>query len=214
MAAFLRRDRNLERRRPSIPRPGLLRTHENGGGRQNAINRKEADAMMLVKKLKKRRTELNTTKPTEVKDAKENSLFYFNTMLIKLCKFAFVPLITYTCHCWKILLILVLGKVESKTQYSHFVICKVWVLGFTHHFTLHPLIWQIFSLISWLYFSTMWILWGRKCDYWVFHITHAKKGLPNHSSSTRDLKDFFSICDVENTILTYPPHSILSVFYI
>ena len=116
-------------------------------------------------------------------------------------------------HCWKILLILVvLGKVASKTQYSHFVICKVWVLGFTHHFTLHPLIWQIFSLISWLYFSTMWILWGRKCDYWVFHITHAKKGLPNHSSSTRDLKDFFSICDVENTILTYPPHSILSFF--
>ena len=114
-------------------------------------------------------------------------------------------------HCWKILLILVLGKVASKTQYSHFVICKVWVLGFTHHFTLHPLIWQIFSLISWLYFSTMWILWGRKCDYWVFHITHAKKGLPNHSSSTRDLKDFFSICDVENTILTYPPHSILSL---
>ena len=114
-------------------------------------------------------------------------------------------------HCWKILLILVLGKVASKTQYSHFVICKVGVLGFTHHFTLHPLIWQIFSLISWLYFSTMWILWGRKCDYWVFHITHAKKGLPNHSSSTRDLKDFFSICDVENTILTCPPHSILSL---
>ena len=122
-------------------------------------------------------------------------------------------LVYFSCstHCWKILLILVLGKVASKTQYSHFVICKVWVLGFTHHFTLHPLIWQIFSLISWLYFSTMWILWGRKCDYWVFHITHAKKGLPNHSSSTRDLKDFFSICDVENTILTYPPHSILSL---
>ena len=117
----------------------------------------------------------------------------------------------YILHCWKILLILVLGKVVSKTQYSHFVICKVWVLGFTHHFTLHPLIWQIFSLISWLYFSTMWILWGRKCDYWVFHITHAKKGLPNHSSSTCDLKDFFSICDVENTILAYPPHSILSL---
>ena len=126
---------------------------------------------------------------------------FFSTRFLKLyCNF----------HCWKILLILVLGKVASKTQYSHFVICKVGVLGFTHHFTLHPLIWQIFSLISWLYFSTMWILWGRKCDYWVFHITHAKKGLPNHSSSTRDLKDFFSICDVENTILTYPPHSILS----
>ena len=106
-------------------------------------------------------------------------------------------------HCWKILLILVLGKVASKTQYSHFVICKVGVLGLTHHFTLHPLIWQIFSLISWLYFSTMWILWGRKCDYWVFHITHAKKGLPNHSSLTRNLKDFFSICDVENTICTH-----------
>ena len=83
----------------------------------------------------------------------------------------------------------------SKTQYSHFVICKVWILGFTHHFTLHPLIWQIFSLISWLYFSTMWILWGRKSlvfDSWF--------------------ERFFSICDVENTILTYPPHSILSLF--
>ena len=33
----------------------------------------------------------------------------------------------------------------------------------------------------------------------------------NEISSTRDLKDFFSICDVENTILTYPPHSILSL---
>ena len=118
-------------------------------------------------------------------------------------------------HCWKILLFLLLRKVASKTQYSHFVICKVGVLGFTHHFTyyftLHPLIWQIFGLISWLYFSTMWILWGRTCEYCVFHITHAEKGLPNHSSSTRDLKDFFSICDVENTILTYPPHSILSI---
>ena len=29
-----------------------------------------------------------------------------------------------------------------------------------------------------------------------------------------DLKDFFSICDVENTILTYPPYSILSIYQI
>ena len=141
---------------------------------------------------------------------------YFGILLLKWCIFRHgknwvSQILSCNTHCWKILLILVLGKVASKTQYSHFVICKVWVLGFTHHFTLHPLIWQIFSLISWLYFSTMWILWGQKCDYWVFHITHAKKGLPNHSSSTRDLKDFFSICDVENTILTYPPHSILSL---
>ena len=137
----------------------------------------------------------------------KSSYIQYSTLL----KTTIVKTLLNNDHCWKILLILVLGKVASKTQYSHFVICKVWVLGFTHHFTLHPLIWQIFSLISWLYFSTMWILWGRKCDYWVFHITHAKKGLPNHSSSTRDLKDFFSICDVENTILTYPPHSILSL---
>ena len=59
-------------------------------------------------------------------------------------------------HCWNILLILVLGKVASKTQYSHFVICKVWVLGFTHHFTLHPLIWQIFSLIGCIF---------QQCEY-------------------------------------------------
>ena len=49
VACWWRWDRNLERRRPSIPRPGLLHIHENGGRRQNAVNRKEADAMILVK---------------------------------------------------------------------------------------------------------------------------------------------------------------------
>ena len=54
----------------------------------------------------------------------------------------------------------------------------------------------------------MWILWGRKCDYWVFHITHAKKFLTNHLSSTRDLTRFFGICDVEKPY----SHFLLTVF--
>ena len=58
----------------------------------------------------------------------------------------------------------------------------------------------------------MWILWDRKCEYWFFHITHAKNS-SNHSSSTRDLTRFFGICDVEKAILTFPPHSILSMFF-
>ena len=59
-------------------------------------------------------------------------------------------------------------------------------------------------------FLTMWILWDRKCEYWFFHITHAKNS-SNHSSSTRDLTRFLGICDVEKPILTFPPHSILSL---
>ena len=61
-----------------------------------------------------------------------------------------------------------------------------------------------------LQFLTMWILWDRKCEYGFFHITHAKNS-SNHSSLTRDLTRFFGICDVEKPILTFPPHSILSV---
>ena len=61
-----------------------------------------------------------------------------------------------------------------------------------------------------LQFLTMWILWDRKCEYGFFHITHAKNS-SNHSSSTRDLTRFFGICDVEKAILTFPPHSILSL---
>ena len=36
----------------------------------------------------------------------------------------------------------------------------------------------------------MLILWDRKCEYWLFHITHAKN-LSNHESLTRDLTRFF-----------------------
>ena len=51
--------------------------------------------------------------------------------------------------------------------------------------------------------SEMWVLF--------FHITHTKNS-SNHSSSTCDLTRFFGICDVEKSILTFPPHSILSIF--
>ena len=98
VATFLRRDRNLERRRPSIPGPGLLpaREDERNRRRRNAIrNRRETDTMMLVENQKRRR-ELNTMMLVKTEDAEK--IIYFNTMFVKLCKFAFVPLITYTCH--------------------------------------------------------------------------------------------------------------------
>ena len=37
---------------------------------------------------------------------------------------------------------------------------------------------------------------------------------PNHLSSTCDLTRFFGICDLEKPILTFPPHSILSLLWI
>ena len=42
-----------------------------------------------------------------------------------------------------------------------------------------------------LQFLTMWILWDRKCEYWFFHITHAKNS-SNHLSLTRDLTIFLA----------------------
>ena len=62
-----------------------------------------------------------------------------------------------------------------------------------------------------LQFLTMWILWDWKCEYGFFHITHAKNS-SNHSSSTRDFTRFFGNCDVKKPILTFPPHSILSMY--
>ena len=43
-------------------------------------------------------------------------------------------------------------------------------------------------LITCLYFSTMLILWVRKCEYWVLEIMRDTKVLSSHSSSTRDLR--------------------------
>ena len=44
---------------------------------------------------------------------------------------------------------------------------------------------------------------------WICSFQHK---LTNHSFSTRDLTRFFGICDLENPILTFPPHIILSFF--
>ena len=50
-----------------------------------------------------------------------------------------------------------------------------------------------------------------------FHCIHivkncySKETVEQHSSSTCDLTRFFGICDVEKAILTFPPHSILSM---
>ena len=98
-------------------------------------------------------------------------------------------LLCRTFHCWKIHLILVIGKVVSKTQYLPLCNCKVMSIGFyspfyMFFFALHSF--DIFLQVLQGFISTMWILWCRKCYYWVFHITYAGKGLPNHSSSTRD----------------------------
>ena len=55
-----------------------------------------------------------------------------------------------------------------------------------------------FFIYAYLQFSTMWILWDRKCEHRFFQITHAKNS-SNHSPSTRDLTRFFGICDLEKT---------------
>ena len=80
----------------------------------------------------------------------------------------------------------------------------------THFWTLCCYLTSFFFLHAYLQFSTMWILWDWKCDYGFFQITHAKNS-SNPSSSTRDLTRFFGICDLEKPILTFPPHSILSL---
>ena len=68
-------------------------------------------------------------------------------------------------------------------------------------------IWQVFSSYEYLQFSTMWILWDQKCECGFFQIQDSS----NYSSPTRDLTRFFGICDLEKPILTFPPHSILSL---
>ena len=50
----------------------------------------------------------------------------------------------------------------------------------------------------------------RKCEYGFFQITHAKN-LSDQKSKTSNLTRFFGICDLEKPILTFPPHSILSL---
>ena len=60
-------------------------------------------------------------------------------------------------------------------------------------------------LIVCLYFSTMLILWVRKCEYGVLEITSDTKVLLSHESQTSDLtKDFCITRDFQNPILTFP----------
>ena len=99
---------------------------------------------------------------------------------------------------------------ETVEQWSMYTLYKVGVkLMYTlyNDLTIFSKKWLKSGLLQ---FLTMWILWDRKCEYGFFHITHAKNS-SNHSSSTRDLTRFFGICDVEKAILTFPPHSILSM---
>ena len=99
---------------------------------------------------------------------------------------------------------------ETVEQWSMYTLYKVRVkLMYTlyNNLTIFSKKWLKSGLLQ---FLTMWILWDRKCEYGFFHITHAKNS-SNHSSSTRDLTRFFGICDVEKAILTFPPHSILSL---
>ena len=116
-------------------------------------------------------------------------------------------------HCWKILLILVLGNVASKTQYSPLCNCKVMSIGFySPCFSLH--------CIHLTFFCKFYKVLFQQCEYFevgnviiefstslmlekVFQITRLRLVIK---------KTFSSICDVENTILTCPPHSILSLY--
>ena len=62
----------------------------------------------------------------------------------------------------------------------------------------------------------MWILWDRKCEYGVFQITHTKKFLTNHLSSTCDLTRFLAFViwktPYSHFLLTVFSHFILAKF--
>ena len=64
--------------------------------------------------------------------------------------------------------------------YQHFVKCEQW---FYQQLEFYLLFLQL------LQFSTMWILWDWKCEYW-FSTSLMLQNSWNHSSSTRDFKIF------------------------
>ena len=114
---------------------------------------------------------------------------------------------TFTWHMWIQWILGCQVKVNVLTcDYIDF-----WTLCFAHHFVY----WCHFTrflikFFACLYLTTMQILWARKYEYGVLFITHAREIFKSFIFDSW-LKYFSSICDEQNTILTFPPHSIYTM---
>ncbi len=83
-----------------------------------------------------------------------------------------------------------------------------WTLCFAHHFVYCCHFRRfLINFFACLYLTTMQILWAQKYEYGVFFITHAREIFKSLVFDSW-IKNFSSICDEQNTILTFPPHSI------
>ena len=83
-----------------------------------------------------------------------------------------------------------------------------WTLCFAHHFVYCCHFTRfLIKFFACLYLTTMQILWARKYEYGVLFITHAREIFKSLVFDSW-LENSSSICDEQNTILTFPPHSI------
>ena len=88
-----------------------------------------------------------------------------------------------------------------------------WTLCFAHHFVYCCHFTRfLIKFFACLYLTTMQILWARKYEYGVLFITHAREIFKSLVFDSW-LENFSSICDEQNTILTFPPHSIYTLSY-
>ena len=86
-----------------------------------------------------------------------------------------------------------------------------WTLCFAHHFVYCCHFTRfLIKFFACLYLTTMQILWARKYEYGVLFITHAREIFKSLVFDSW-LENFSSICDEQNTILTFPPHSIYNM---
>ena len=86
-----------------------------------------------------------------------------------------------------------------------------WTLCFAHHFVYCCHFTRfLIKFFACLYLTTMQILWARKYEYGVLFITHAREIFKSLVFDSW-LENFSSICDEQNTILTFPPHSIYTL---
>ena len=86
-----------------------------------------------------------------------------------------------------------------------------WTLCFAHHFVYCCHFTRfLIKFFACLYLTTMQILWARKYEYGVLFITHAREIFKSLVFDSW-LENFSSICDEQNTILTFPPHSIYTM---
>ena len=87
-----------------------------------------------------------------------------------------------------------------------------WTLCFAHHFVYCCHFTRfLIKFFACLYLTTMQILWAWKYEYGVLFITHAREIFKSLVFDSW-LENSSSICDEQNTILTFPPHSIYTMY--